>query len=892
MITASDVAVMASWFESIKGYKPLEWQRRLMREFADGHVPEACDLPTGLGKTSVITIWVIALAFQISRKLPMLPRRLVYVVNRRTIVDQSTEEARICFRAIQSKVGVLGEMNAALSTLCINPNDEHSPLAIATLRGELAEDDGWRKDPARPTIVVGTVDSIASGMGFCGYKATRKAKAHQAGLLAYDSLVIHDEAHLTRNSSNFFQSIRNFQEPDCFGRKMRVMELSATNVREDADIFHLEPKDQNDALVRQRLNAPKRAVMIDCGKRGAIPKVIIRDALKYKDSARRILIFINSPKDAREVAEGLRKKVGLERVGVLTGTQRGYERSELLEKSTVFKVFQANAERVALKETYYFVSTSAGEVGFNIDGDHLLGDLTTLDSFVQRCGRVNRFGRNDPNFVSDVKIYFAEETGKTSFSQAKINTMEALKGLSKDARGMDVSPGTLTAFLKDQDIDSVFAPLDIGVPVTEQILDTWAMTSIPNMNWAPPIHNYIHGVPENEIPHTTVAWRTEVPELIEKIKENKENAESVIEWLRKDCSLRAVERLSDRYDYVQDEFVFMEKNSSIRDTEILILTAKSEVVVKAIKDLEVSDYQSATFVLPTPIGGLAPDGILNGKIHTKVMDVSDSDNGSYRATIRLKRSESGSWKARTVRGTVEGFDLTDTEFSDKKSCLDSIKTQLKMYKGAEFELSNHASEETVELLAVFKRSDAKKQLQHNPQTLVDHHKWTAKIAGMLARKHALPNNILVTFIQAALVHDLGKRNDLWQKAFGYDGKGTPMAKSGGGGATNFKLLNGYRHEFGTLFELSSKKSFCAEGDRELALHLIASHHGLARPQFDADGYVPDTPVEVNESLVVEIANRYVKLQQKYGWHQLAWLEAIFHSADVLASMYGAETEKL
>ena len=48
----------------------------------------SCNLPTGLGKTSVIAIWLIALANAPER----VPRRLVYVVNRRTVVDQSTEE--------------------------------------------------------------------------------------------------------------------------------------------------------------------------------------------------------------------------------------------------------------------------------------------------------------------------------------------------------------------------------------------------------------------------------------------------------------------------------------------------------------------------------------------------------------------------------------------------------------------------------------------------------------------------------------------------------------------------------------------------------------------------------------------------------------------------------
>ena len=46
------------------------------------------DVPTGLGKTSVMALWLIALA-----EGAELPRRLVYVVDRRAVVDQATRFA-------------------------------------------------------------------------------------------------------------------------------------------------------------------------------------------------------------------------------------------------------------------------------------------------------------------------------------------------------------------------------------------------------------------------------------------------------------------------------------------------------------------------------------------------------------------------------------------------------------------------------------------------------------------------------------------------------------------------------------------------------------------------------------------------------------------------------
>jgi len=68
---------------------PFPWQRDLYANwFSQGKFPPSCNLPTGLGKTSVIAVWLIAL----ESGCPV-PRRLVYVVNRRTVVDQATENA-------------------------------------------------------------------------------------------------------------------------------------------------------------------------------------------------------------------------------------------------------------------------------------------------------------------------------------------------------------------------------------------------------------------------------------------------------------------------------------------------------------------------------------------------------------------------------------------------------------------------------------------------------------------------------------------------------------------------------------------------------------------------------------------------------------------------------
>ncbi len=122
-------------FEKLTGKHPFPWQEALYARFLGDDIPDVCHIPTGLGKTSVIAIWLIALS-----QGGCMPRRLVYVVNRRTVVDQTTNEV-VRLRQNAHKIGI------------------HN-LAISTLRGQFADNQEWSSDPSRPAIICGTVERI------------------------------------------------------------------------------------------------------------------------------------------------------------------------------------------------------------------------------------------------------------------------------------------------------------------------------------------------------------------------------------------------------------------------------------------------------------------------------------------------------------------------------------------------------------------------------------------------------------------------------------------------------------------------------------------------------------------------------------------------------------
>src|SRR5262245_6334151 len=123
-------------FCALTGNDPFPWQRAMYRLIVAGDPPNSCQIPTGLGKTSVMAIWLIALA----DRPDLVPRRLVYVVNRRTVVDQATTEAE----ELRDKLDAVPQLSRKFGR-----------PAISTLRGQFQDNREWSADPSRPAIIVG-----------------------------------------------------------------------------------------------------------------------------------------------------------------------------------------------------------------------------------------------------------------------------------------------------------------------------------------------------------------------------------------------------------------------------------------------------------------------------------------------------------------------------------------------------------------------------------------------------------------------------------------------------------------------------------------------------------------------------------------------------------------
>ena len=236
------------------GEKPFPWQMELLRRFTNGAIERSLDIPTGLGKTAVMAIWLVARAHGAA-----LPRRLVYVVDRRAVVDQATDVAR----GLRDWVDRDPEVRRALGLGARS-------LPISTLRGQHVDNKEWLEDPASPAIIVGTIDMIGSRFLFEGYGTTRKMRPYHAGLLGVDTLVVLDEAHLVPPFEKLLDTV--FSGASVYGPRdntardlippFKLLSLSATGRPDAGQSFGLQDTDLNHCVVRRRLDAPKHLTVL------------------------------------------------------------------------------------------------------------------------------------------------------------------------------------------------------------------------------------------------------------------------------------------------------------------------------------------------------------------------------------------------------------------------------------------------------------------------------------------------------------------------------------------------------------------------------------------------------------------------------------------------------
>jgi CRISPR-associated endonuclease/helicase Cas3 len=198
-------------------------------------------------------------------------------------------------------------------------------------------------------------------------------------------------------------------------------------------------------------------------------------------------------------------------------------------------------------------------------------------------------------------------------------------------------------------------------------------------------------------------------------------------------------------------------------------------------------------------------------------------------------------------------------------------------------------------------------------TLVEHLAHVKEQAAAFADSHGLPAGVATDVVLAAAWHDAGKADPRFQLWL-VDGDevalaagSSPLAKSAhdssdwrrrSAARKRAQYPRGARHELASVAMLEKAEAVLAKADdRDLVLHLIASHHGWCRPYapVEAAGDIVEITWEHEgvhlaassehglANAGASVVDRFWNMTQKYGWWGLAWLEALVRLADHRAS---------
>lgn len=829
---------------------PFPWQEALYERFMENredNIPASCNLPTGLGKTSVIAVWLIALA-----NGAKVPRRLVYVVNRRTVVDQTTDEVKK-YRDNLRSAGLFD----VLRGMCAAPlRDDDSPLALSTLRGQLADNRAWSADPSRPAVICGTVDMIGSRLLFSGYGVGMKARPLHAGFLGQDALLVHDEAHLEPAFQKLIESIRD-EQARCRDRwPLRVMELTATS-RGTAEAFGLTSDDRKNQVVRERIGATKTIHMEPIKDPKKLAEQLADKALTFADSNRAVLVFAFTVDDVMKVAAKLPK----DRVVTLTGTMRGKERDDLV-KNSIFMRFLPDGQ--SDDETAYLVCTSAGEVGVNISADHMVCDLTTFESMAQRFGRVNRFGKR-----GDTEIHVVHPADNAfedaEYHQRRAKTLALLRSL--DGNGSPDALGQLDAAERQ----AAFAPPPTTLPATDILFDAWALTTIRDrLPGRPPVEPYLHGLPtEWQPPETHVAWRAEVQRITGDLLADYPPTE-----LLEAYPLKPHELLKEPSYRAFKQFEVMAKRLAGQEVPVWLVDDDGRVDVLTLADLADKDNKDrlngSTVLLPPSAGGLE-GGMLNGT-------AAAPQEGSLDVADELFLSDPDGNPVRQRKRLWNVDPNTDPEVED-------------MHPAVTISLPGPEDDDEAEgdvwqwfVLGNEGDKSAKKPVL-----------WQIHVDDVVERTRAiverlpLDESLKRALIAAARFHDHGKRRKQFQIVLGNTKYPERLLAKSGKKAGRVKET--YRHEFGSLLDAATEHELMqlTEEQQDLVFHVIACHHGRARPHFPPDeAFDPERPSQAADDIAAEVPRRFGRLQRHYGRWGLAYLESLLRAADWAASAKPSE----
>ncbi len=949
-----------------QGRDPFPWQKALASRVArDGRWPAVIDVPTGLGKTSVLDVAVFAAA----RGGAPARRRIFYVVDRRLVVDEAYDHALQISDALNNPnaSGVV-EWAAGRLRAAGNPG---AALDVTRMRGGTTWDRTWLERPDQHAIVTGTVDQIGSRLLFRGYGVSERARSIDAALVGTDSLIVVDEAHLAGPLLSTIQAALTLDTTRIVPPPTLVT-MSATADAADADVHRITEEDSLHPVAGKRLRAPKRVRLVEVRttKSAApndVPRAIAAIASGFAGT-RVVGVVVNTVAMARHVFELLRPS---HETILLTGASRQVDRDYLLARY----YNRISVDRTGAEQPLIVVATQTIEVGANIDVDVLVTETAPLPSLIQRLGRLNRTARWETEPALAIVVHNSAVTAEDPvYGPARLATFAWLRNrtavetfsprfnhfdLSQAIGGSPEELRRLTSAMTD-DERAAMRPRQRLTPVLfESTLDTWVRTSpapVPDQPVAP----FLHGIATGDQPPVTVVWRADpTPDpLLEMPPAAEEGIEVSLaaarRWLRGHMATSEESDVVAPYTQPGDDDGT--GSPDLRTTGLVLRVRgrgeRPEEV--APQDVRPGDV----IVVPASFGGCDEFG-WNPASRTPAMDVADLAMRRGRPILRLGPT------LRTAIEWVDGWQeaklvpfvdrllrraLTDVsdgprtgsarhDRDDYEAILQEMAVQpgvtaplgnlLKSLRGVRVslgaglddydestepaEVSTHLGLITTTVTALMDDDTASGSSAARERMGLDaHEEAVARRAREFAGNLRLPQRLIDTVGFAARWHDEGKRDPRFQAMlWGGDRLAAeiaeePLAKSGMDPADRAAWRRaarasgypgGMRHE-ALSARIAEIRPADKDIDRELAIHLVASHHGRARallpPICDPDPVKIDVPGHgtFGSGDTVDWAQpaRFAALNGVYGRWGLALLETIVRLADIWCSARGEAKE--
>ncbi len=409
---------------------PYAYQQRLAEEPC---ISRLISVPTGLGKTAaVILSW---LWNRVHLKSDKWPRRLVYCLPMRTLVEQTRDEARSWIDRLAEAKLLSGK----------------KPRIVILMGGEELENEAkdWDLYPEDDAILIGTQDMLLSRGLNRGYGMSRYRWPMHFGMLNNDCLWVLDETQLMGVSVETSAQLDGFRHLASWLRQGPCPTWWMSATLEDsrlATVDHPTPEGGWPRVTLDQIDREAVKHRLDATKRLQRASLILSKQLKPDQHAKELaklvlekhvpehltLVIVNRVARAQELYQALQKAGRKEDLALVHSRFRSPDRKKHQDL-----LIKGAGDRIV-------IATQAVEAGVDVSARVLITELAPWSSLVQRFGRCNRGGEfnHEGADIHWINLDFEKDDDVAPYTLKEL--ADARSELEK-LEGSSVSPNAVSA---------------------------------------------------------------------------------------------------------------------------------------------------------------------------------------------------------------------------------------------------------------------------------------------------------------------------------------------------------------------------------------------------------------------------------------------------------------